>query len=388
MKTKELVRTSNIVTFLLFLIGTFASSLSQARPAPPQYPSHLPYTFSNLVWWSDEELRALLKKKIPGLGDKIATTSAAESRVRDALKALLLEKGIQAEVQSEEPSNSSFRPPTVNMLGMDDPEETPYSPAIIFSVLTPHVVYGRTSVNSDAGDLTSTIDKEVEDTKGKEFTSGSMDFSGTRIRKIAKEHGYLASKVTVQQSSPHKVGSDWAVDVTVSVNAGPQFHISAIAVDGGPLFAGKDLTQFIKIRQGQVAGISPFWQLGSQLRAYYQQFGYADVQIRDEPKIDNEHAMVAYSLKVIPGPEYHLRSLMIEKLGKEQEARVREIFGMKPGDVYHEDAIMGLYRKISDEPALKGYSFSFSPKPDKVAATVDLSLSFFREGGEATVTTQ
>jgi len=80
----------------------------------------LPYSFGNFVWWSDDELRSLLKKRIPGLGDEIATTTAAEGRVRDALKALLKEKGITAEVQSQEPSYSSFggfaRPGSVSAL--------------------------------------------------------------------------------------------------------------------------------------------------------------------------------------------------------------------------------------------------------------------------------
>ena len=102
--------------------------------------------------------------------------------------------------------------------------------------------------------------------------------------------------------------------------------------------------------------------------------------------MDKEHATVAYDLKVIPGPVYHLRNLTVEKLSPTQEARVRELLGMKPGDLYRGDAINNLYRKIADEPSLKGYSFGFGPKADKVAAVVDLSLDFFKEGGESKVT--
>jgi hypothetical protein len=83
---------------------------AQSKEPPPNYPPRLPYGFSNFVWWSDDELRVALKKRIPGLGDEISTTSRAIGGMREALNALLKEKGITAEVQSEEPSYSALHP--------------------------------------------------------------------------------------------------------------------------------------------------------------------------------------------------------------------------------------------------------------------------------------
>ncbi len=94
------------------------------------------------------------------------------------------------------------------------------------------------------------------------------------------------------------------------------------------------------------------------------------------------------SSKREPRPVYHLRSLTIEKLDAEREKRVREIFGMKPGDLYREQAITDLYHAISNEPLLRGYIFSHSPNLDRTAAVVDLTLDFAKEGGSATVTIQ
>jgi outer membrane translocation and assembly module TamA len=388
MNPKQLVCAIYVAAVFSLLAVCPDPGLSQAVKSSSEYPAHLPYSFSNIVWWSDDELRSLLKTRIPGLGDEIATTSVAEGRMREALKVLLQEKGIRAEVQSEEPSNSSLQHPPMNMLGVDDQDIPTFIHTISFSVLTPRVIYGRITVTSDAQDLTPAIEAEFKDTEGRQFTTGSIDFAKTRLGKISEQYGYLASKVTIQRDPPRKLGSDWATDIKVEVDAGPRFHVSAISVDGGPLFDGKDLTQLVNIRKGDEACRSPFERLGPELRSYYAQQGFADVKIRQEPKIDREHATVEYTLKVIPGPIYHLRSLKIEKLSTEQEKRVRDLLGMKPGDIYHEDAITNLYRKVSGEPSLKGYGFGFSPKPDKSAGMVDLSLSFFREGGSTTVTTQ
>jgi hypothetical protein len=61
---------------------------------------------------------------------------------------------------------------------------------------------------------------------------------------------------------------------------------------------------------------------------------------------------------------------------------------MKAGDLYRDGAITDLYHAIPNEPLLKGWTFSFSPKRDRAAAVVDLTLDFSKEGGQATVTVQ
>ena len=209
------------------------------------------------------------------------------------------------------------------------------------------------------------IEEEIKGSEWKPFGSASLAFARWRLEKILKRRGYLAAQVQVQRMPPYKEGGAYAVDWTAVVNAGPKYHISSISVDGGPLFEGKDLAQLIRGKVGGVAGDSPFASLDPQLRAYYQQFGFADIRIMAEPTVDKEHATVAYALKVIPGPVYHLRSLTVEKLSPEQEGRVRELLAMKPGDLYREAAINNLYHKIAAEPSLAGYSFGFDLRPTR-----------------------
>ncbi len=106
------------------------ASISLAQTAKPAsaYPTHLPYAFSNFVWWTDADLRAQLKKQIPGLGDEIAPDRPAESRIRETLKTLLKQKGVTADVITEDPSPWSLTAETA-------PGGS--APAIIFSILNP-----------------------------------------------------------------------------------------------------------------------------------------------------------------------------------------------------------------------------------------------------------
>lgn len=379
------------------ILTAFATccALGIAPPVLPQsatqtYPAYLPYSFSNFAWWTDDELRLLLKKRIPGLRDEIATTSQAEARIRDALTALLREKGIGAQVMSEEPSLMQLDTTPPDLLGVDLDDDSPPipKPSIVFELVKPRVSVGSIKVQANTDDAQAAVEKFLRDEEGRGFTQGSLSFSQYQIEKSLKQLGYFSAQVILRHGPPCKQGDRYLVDETVLIDSGPKFRIASITADGGPLLAGKDLSIFFAAHAGDLAVPYPFGQLGPQLRAFYEQFGYADVHITSGPILDREHATVSYALHVNPGPVYHLRTLTIQKLDSDQEKRVREILGMRPGDLFREQAIIGLYHAIPNEPLLKGYTFSYSPKPDRAAAAVDLTLDFGKEGDSATVTIQ
>jgi outer membrane protein assembly factor BamA len=181
-------------------------------------------------------------------------------------------------------------------------------------------------------------------------------------------------------------GDHFQVDLTVTVTAGPQYHVSSVNADGGPLLSGRDLSTLYGMKQGDIPGRYPLSGLESQLRAFYLHYGYADVEIRNLPVLDRDHALVSYHLDVIPGPVYHLRSLTIHNLDTTQESKARDLLGMKPGDIYLDEAVTGLYHKLAAEPLLASSGFTFSPTKDKVAAAVDLSLDFYTPSDKSSVT--
>jgi len=381
---KKLFRTAFACALVLGNAAVFV--VAQSSQTPPSYPSHLPYRFKNAVWWSDDELRSLLKKRVPGLGDEVATTTAAEGRIRDALKALLKEKGVIAEIQSEEPSLAQINSHPQSPAGMKLPPSLP--PAVLFSILKPDVFVDKVQVKADNPEAEGIVTEHVSGWSNKLF-NGNLDFYSKSIleEQLARK-GYLDAKVGLEHGAVHKDGEHYLVDVIVQVTAGPKYHVSMITANGGPLLQGRDLSQFMKAKAGDPAGDAPFGTLGAQIRALYEHMGYEDVQISDGQELDRSNATVSYHLSVVPGPVYHLRTLSVRKLDPNQESKVREMLGMKEGDVYDGDAVNRLYRAVKKELVLAGLGFGFSPRKDSAAGVLDLELNFYKEGGEATVTVQ
>lgn len=374
--------------FLCVLVCCGAAAHSQEKAAP-RYPAHLPYSFSNFPWWTDAELRAELKKRIPGLGDEVATTTAAEGRIRSALTVMLKEKGIAAEVQSQEPSPSAFQPPSPVLLQVPEEDRPPAgAPAVNFLLWIPKVLVGNIAVECNAADAQTSVEKQVESWRGQGFSQVTGSFSNWQVERALRELGYFGAQVLFRHTAPFKVGDHITVDLAVIVDLGPKYRIGSIAADGGPLFEGKDLSQFFSVHTGDSAIPHPFGQLEAGLRSFYEQNGFADVQIKTSPILDRVNATVSYALQVISGPVYHLRSLKIQKLSTEQETHVRDLLEMKVGDVYQQQAISDLYRKLRGDPSFKDRSFSYSPTRDRAHAAIDLTLDFSRMDGPATVTIQ
>jgi outer membrane protein insertion porin family len=362
--------------FCGLLLGAAIVGNAQTVPPASNHPAHLPYSFGNFVWWSDGELRALLKQRIPGLGDEIATTPAATAEMRDALKALLNEKGISAEILSEEPSIFTLN-------AQRDPEAP--EPSIRFSILNPQILLKKVVLRVEPENFASLLQDDGHWGEGKQYSAFGDWFIRSRIKEILHQKGHLDAQVQITRQPPRKDGNRYQMGIVVSVNAGPLYHVSSINVDGDPLLAGKDLSQFYGMKVGDVPPSYPLAELESKVREFYLHHGYADLETRILPVLDRSRALVSYQVSVVPGPVYHLRGLTIEKLSAEQESKARDLLGMKPGDIYMEEAITGLNYRIASEPSLKGYNFSYEPKRDKTNNVIDLSLKFFKQSDDSSV---
>jgi len=358
-------------------IATVAARAVQAPNGDGSHPERLPYAFSNFVWWKDSELQGLLKSRIPGLGDEIAPRSPMEHKIHDVLIEILKEKGITAEVQSIEPS-------TFALTAERAPGSPP--PAIVYSVLSPSILVDKVIISGAPENVAATLNERLQSREGHEYSSGQDWLVRSNAQEDLYAKGYLDAEVEVEHDLPRLSGNQFLVNVLVSIKPGPQYRIRSITADGGPLLEGRDLSSYFTQKPGDIAGSGPFGRLAGELRALYWHHGYADVEIQGPPVLDRPHAEVSYHLTVIPGTLYHLRSLTIHNLAPEQEQRIREVLGMKPGDIFDGTAVNDLYHKLGQDALLTGHGFTFSPVKDKAAGQADLTLDFYALSDKSSVT--
>jgi outer membrane translocation and assembly module TamA len=347
-----------------------ASAVAQSTPNLMVSQERFPYIFSNLVWWSDADLRVELKKQIPTLGDDLGRNSPLEKRVRTILLEFLKKKGINTEVQIFEPSPTD---PTARRA----PGAPPVS--IIFSVLAPPaVIVGPITFENAPPESIDLLQSAVHSLSGRDYESNTFWYPISQMKEALYGLGYLSAQASLSPGEPVKDDERYAVPLTAAVTPGVQYHVSTIAIDGGPLLKGRDLSNYATAKPGDIAKPNPFGRLAGTLRAVYWQAGYADVAFHGDPVLDEPKSRASYQFEVIPGPLYHVRSLKIESLTPAQEAEVRSLL-FKPGGIYDLMSLTSLSRKFTGPSLLNGYDFSYQPNEDKQNHFVDLVLTFYRK---------
>ena len=366
-----------LLAAIILALATTGASLAQSAKPAPTCPAHLPYAFSNFVWWTDADLRAQLKKRIPGLGDEIAPDHASESKIREALKELLKQKGVTADVMTEEPSPWSLTA-----------EKAPGAPgfAIVFSILNPQILVDQVNVAGAPKSVAEALNQSLNRPKDREYSNRNDWYIREQAENQLQESGYFDAQVNVDHDAPRLDGDQYRVNLVVSITPGPQYHIGEITGDGGPLLKGRDLSTLFRIKPGDIATSSPLGKLAGQLLGLYEHYGYADAVVDGPPVIDRERVLVSYHLSVTPGPLYHLRSLTIHNLDAGQESKVRRLLGIGPGDPFDVLGVSSLYNKLRADSSLNSYDFTFNPQKDKAAGTVDLTLDFSKNTDQPRVT--
>lgn len=328
------------------------------------------YKFSNFVWWSDGELRTELKKRIPTLGDELVRGSAMEEMVRTALTRLLREKGIEAHVQALEPSADVWSQKRV-------PEAPP--PSIVFSIVAPpDIVVDKLVLINVPQDSTGQLKEIVSRKQGRPYVATSFWSDEMEIKNDLAQSGYLSATVVLRGESPRKEGERYLVSVDVEITSGPQYHVSTIKADGGPLLSGRDLSPYFSLKPGDIATPNPFGRLAGLARSYYWHFGYPDVEFSGSPTLDRERALASYEFKVIPGNLYHLHNVNVEDLSAEQRTQALTLLGLKQGDVYDALAVTMFSQKLGNS-SLNGYEASYTPREDKEKHVIDLTLHFYKK---------
>jgi outer membrane protein assembly factor BamA len=368
---------------LLFLLVT-PGARAQATKAPQQPVSeHLPYSFSNFPWWTDAQIRAELRHRIPSLGDEVGRGSAQEARVRDELTAMVASKGLHATVASDEPSPTFG---AVSAFVKTLPFYIPGSaqrPHIVFSIAAPQILVGGIDLDSSPeGDIVARIARQME---GKPFDAGAIPLQAHQLAEPLQRHGYLSAEVVVTPGHPMRVGDTVYVPMKAEVSAGPLYHVGLISADGGPLLHERDLSGYYDLQPGEVAAPYAFDRLESSIMTVYFQAGYASVHFVDQPVLDPDHAVANYRLVTVTGPQYRIRTVTVRNLSPAQEAEVRNLLALSPGDVYDQIAIDELHAKVQESANLKGLDYSFAPATDRNLNVIDLTLDFFKDSAQSSL---
>jgi outer membrane protein assembly factor BamA len=333
----------------------------------PYGAEHLtPAGFENFVWLSPEELAAVLHKAVPLFHGKLPDAGNQPDAINDALTAALAAKGVTATV-----THVTIEPSTVQPMG-----------AVEFRVDQPAVRVHSIVLHGVSPAMTAAIDATAQKLKGSRYNQG-LAGATTQGRLLApyNEAGYLDAKLSdVHYTTSPGTGATVDVDVTATLDEGTAYRVASLDFAGTALAPAATLTSEAKLHPGDIASRKLLLETLAPVDKVYRRQGYMDVVVQPGAVLDRAAHTVAYTVTVVPGEQYRVRSVNATGLDPAARKEFDRTWTMNAGELYNVDYVLSFLSMNTALRALSQYSFGFKTAADPVAHTVDLNLTFIRAG--------
>lgn len=277
----------------------------------------VPVRFDNIVWYSDDELLAELRQRVPLFRGRLAVGGNLPDRVSDALQALMVERGVSGKVDY-------LRAGTEN-----GPIE-----AIVYSIKGPDIRIRKIEFEGVSPAEIDGLRAAASRLEGADYLRSGLGVQEDKILlPVYLERGFLKSSFgTPQAKVVEGTSNPTLVDVTVSVVPGKQYKVSAVEFSGERVFPEERLRALIHLKPGEPANAVQLQDDFGSIQKLYGTKGYMAAGVEAMPQFDE--STVRYLLEVREGEVFKMGELTIEGLDKQTTARLEEDWKLRGGDPY------------------------------------------------------
>ena len=330
---------------------------------PAAASAMLPARFGNFVWWQDDEINRTLQAHVPlyhAAGVPIAGN--LRESICAALKAMLAEKGV----------------PTASVISLRSASRTggPLD-HLAFNIDSPAVVIHSLTLVDASPAMQPKVARVIKDVTGHQWDKLStyLDIE-SRVGDVYRNEGYLDIAVARQDhSAPTLTASSIDLDLTATITEGEQYHVSQLTWPGSEIFSAADFNKKATLKKGDPDSPAALRETLHNLTTAYSAKGYIDAAPAAPPVIDRTAHLVAYTVSVVPGDQYHVKSIQFSGFSDAQMKDITADWRMKAGDIY--DATYANHFVV-EHPGLRkpGFLFAISEKRDHSTLSVDLTVTF------------
>lgn len=325
----------------------------------------VPVHFDNLVWFSDQELTAKLRERVPLYRGQLPLNGEMADQVSDALQALLIERQI--------PGRADY----LRSGALDGPIE-----AIVFSVSGPNIRIRQVDFEGAGPAETGLLRSAAEKLKDGEYTRSLLEVQARmNFLPIYLERGYLKAAFSEAQAKVAQQDADKIlVDVALVAEPGHQYNFTTLEWSGLSVFSPEQLGQLLHLERGKPANAI---QLGIDLTAVQKVYGtrgYMAAHITPVPQMDDESRTVAYQLQVQEGDVYRMGELEIRGVDNPTARRLVLAWKLKDGDTYDSSYAERFMKETANSIVKPGeWDVSIHESADAEEKTVDITLRLERK---------
>jgi outer membrane protein assembly factor BamA len=338
----------------------------------------MPVSFDNFVWFTDDELTAAVRRKLPAFDGTAPEAGGVTEQIKQALEELLRERKIEGTVQY-------------------DLSENPIDKKIshLYSVKGPGL---RVCKLNFAGARALPEETLVTKSGGifdndysRAYVGGFVESS---LLPLYHEKGYLRAAF-----GPPKVAPEASPDcgrgvaVTLTVDEGSIYVWDKAAWDGAAGLTAQELDAALGMRNREVANVVKITSGLTRVRRAYGRKGYLGVRIKPQMEFDDTARSVSYRFLVEEGAQYRMGELNITGLDEVAANNLRGRWRLLHREVFDEGYLDEFGKKAVPEfirdaaragNPLPAFKIESRVTPDHTKHTVDVTINFKREALPAT----
>jgi len=298
--------------------------------------------FDNVVWWSDDELRAKLRERVPLYRDQLPVAGTLPDTVADSLQALISERQLPGHV----------------IYSRYAPENGPLE-AFVYHV--ENISLSILSIDfPGAGpeELPSLQEAARKQLLGKQYSASEVGIvAGIDFRNVYLRQGYLqvtfdTPSVTVptaapkpsnpNESSPNDSAQNDSDDansvrlaVHLPIHPGLQFRLASIDWTGNQAFSSAELQKLITVPAGQIANLVQLQENLDQVVKLYGTRGFLEARCKLEPHLDSSAKTASFTAQITEGIVFRFGELSIDGLDTKTAARLRDQWSLRSGEPFN-----------------------------------------------------
>ncbi len=344
--------------------STSAGLIFHLKPMPAE--NVLPAQFTNFIWWKPAELTAALHARVPLFIGAVPPDGTMQDQVIAALKALLAERKVTAEVVAMPSVPTGGGTPT----------------AIAFTIDTPKVVVHSLTLAQTSPAMQPKLATAIKNLTAKPYIEADTSKSiSDQIGDVYRNNGYLDIALTSLTHTDLQITPDAInLDLTATFTEGEPYRLTSLTWPGSEVMSAEVFNKFAKLKPEDTASqLALRESLAALSRAYFAK-GFQDAKIQAPPIIDRTTHHVAYTVTVVPGPQYHLHTIKVIGLTDEQRKQFDAAWHMNPGDLYDTTYMTGFLTRRETPQALLGMSATYRAVSDPDTHLVDLAITFVKGG--------
>jgi len=312
-----------------------------------------PVHFANFVWWQPSELETLVESAVPAYHGKLPLAGTLTNQVIAALVSLLHTKGVDATIEALQSGGSGD---------------------VTLTITHPSIVIGDVQLQPTLPTLQPQLQALQQRIHGQDFdiaeTTKTIQDS---VNDIYQNAGYLTVDTSAPTiSAPHKDLLAYAVDLTSTINPGPIYHVTNLAIHAQPPVSEADLAKAANIKPGDIASPAVQRLARGEMQLLYQNQGYYDAKVLFTVHDDFEAHTVEYAVNFAPGDVYHFATIDASALPPHQQAAFAQAFTVAPGAVANNDLRTAV--QLALRPLHTNGRIVFAFIPDHATRTVKIVL--------------